>query len=480
MVGNKPFLHGQKALRLSEGISRRKSTAYVGISSYIYPHASISIWVKCISLGALLGLITFALQGCGSLTVSDEIQQPSPARPIWSSDEIRGHLRVLNAPAAGFRGTGTDGFANVAAYFAARMAEFKLQPVLSSEFRVIYQTPLHRAQGWLMQVVNGDTLLMRQDEPFRVDGRSDRGRVFVSRVGWETNKDPLQGTRSVTRAVALPLGKGTTTRLQELRDDGVRLVLLVGELQAKSYAHPIRDLLVIQIKKETWDQLRVADPEAGSSLQQEQGVWTLTYPVGVQVETQTLPYAGALNLMGYVSGKHPALADELVLICADVDALPSIYQTGANESGTGAAAGLEVARQLATFSRHWLVPGRTVLFAFWSGSQTGHAGLREYLARPMWSLEKTRSVIYVGIRSESISQVAALVEGEGISFIPLPAQSVADTVVTEPLETGISMQEEIQHSLRLAEQAYALLFQEAVATEAVPAFTDSLLAPSNP
>src|SRR5690606_28650963 len=148
--------------------------------------------------------------------------------------------------------------------------------------------------------------------------------------------------------------------------------------------------------------------------------------------------------------------------------------------GLGTAALLEVARNLSYVSRRWMMPGRTVLFAVWSGARTGHAGLRAYLQHPAWPLAQTRSVVYLGLRPEDEADVRAILDRHGIALhaVPPPAEPLHTTPFllqpdpvllqaarragrTSPevlrIETTLILSRAVQQAHQIAEEAYPLV-----------------------
>ncbi|MEX0748091.1 MAG: hypothetical protein WD275_08840, partial [Rhodothermales bacterium] len=80
--------------------------------------------------------------GCAAFAVPEEPPTPTPELPVWSVSETDDHLEFLNDPSTGGRATGTQGYARAAAYVAARLHDFRLQPALD-DFRVVYGTSIN-------------------------------------------------------------------------------------------------------------------------------------------------------------------------------------------------------------------------------------------------------------------------------------------------------------------------------------------------
>lgn len=95
-----------------------------------------------------------------------------------------------------------------------------------------------------------------------------------------------------------------------------------------------------------------------------------------------IPYR---NVIGYLSGSDPSLANEYIVLSAHydhigVDGLKIFNGADDNASGTSTVVGL--AYRLAK-----LKPGRSILFIAWSGEEEGLLGLRHYTTQPMLPLE---------------------------------------------------------------------------------------------
>jgi Zn-dependent M28 family amino/carboxypeptidase len=111
--------------------------------------------------------------------------------------------------------------------------------------------------------------------------------------------------------------------------------------------------------------------------------------------TFTLAFSGderlvlSRNVMGMIPGSDPGRRDEAVVIGAHMDHLGRSGATvhpGADDNASGTAALLEIAKAFAAGGR---APGRTVIFAFWTGEEEGHLGSGHYVRNPAWPLERT-------------------------------------------------------------------------------------------
>ncbi len=142
---------------------------------------------------------------------------------------------------------------------------------------------------------------------------------------------------------------------------------------------------------------------------------------------------GTGQVLGYVAGQDPALFDELILVCTRLGRPADV------------AALLALADQYAGFANFGSVPGRTILFAVFSRS-----GLSEYFRSPLWPVDRTRMVIYLGADSENREEVTLLVESARMKVRLIgPPQNDA---VTEP---------DLVDALHMAQAAHAVLLSQA-------------------
>ncbi len=466
------------------------------------------------SIGLLLALLLLlgAVQamGCQSLSVAEEPPRSTPEQPLWSDEALREHLRFFNGPDVEGRATGTSGYAMAASYVAARMAEFELQPVLAGTAQIVYPTPINEIRASLFTFADAESdTLFYPGVDFLPDGRSDSGRVEIHTLmmGPGSPAEAATALQQPGTALLIPTHAATTDSLAALRRAGAQAVLVVGALAPRPAPRPVYGLMVMQILPETAMRLmRTSRTNLMAQLSRDTRVARrLQRSVRLRVETQALPVTGALNVLSYAPGKHPARARELVIVCTDLDAVGTfagVPTLDAAHLGTGTAAMLEVARQYAYFARFATVPERTLLFVVFSGAQLGDAGLRAYLNQPLWALDQTKAVVYVGLDSAHEPAVRDL-----LASYDLPLFAVApppDTLAAAGLfllpdrrpprrRTIRSRDEEpfrddpprlsdlidagVVSARLMAEATHALLLREAVEGPLVPVAVDSLRIP---
>lgn len=449
-------------------------------------------------------LLVLCWGGCAALTVPEEPPRPTPLDPVWSPGELRDHLRFLNSSETDGRATGTQGYARAAAYVAARMQEFRLQPAVGGDFRVIYGAPINYPLAAALYATGADSLFLRPGLDFLPDGRSDAGRVQVNTwVAWADTTRPLPAWPEPDAAVGvlLPARLATEAALRKLRARGARLALIVGDLRPHLAVAPVEGLAAAQVTPEAAALLLREAPARLSAWLAAGGPARHTdRDVHLRVETDYQRHLGAINILGYVAGKHPVHARELVLVCADLDAMGNfagVRTLDFAHFGLGTAALLEVARNAGAVSRVWSVPDRSLLFAVWSGGRIGHAGLRAFLETPTWALDQVRAVIYVGLDPAEQPAVEALLAGYGLPLyaLPPPAEPLyrPATVLlpapagrrdprprpaVAPPDLSAILDRAVLDARALADTTYALAMREATSLAPPPAFLDTLQVPA--
>ncbi len=119
--------------------------------------------------------------------------------------------------------------------------------------------------------------------------------------------------------------------------------------------------------------------------------------------------AGAPNVVAFLKGSDPELADEYVVIGAHLDHLGTSGGTvypGADDNGSGSTAVLSIARAMA---ENPVKPKRSVLFMWFAAEEVGLVGSRYYTENPILPLDKMTCMFNIDMvgRNED--------EGEGDS-----------------------------------------------------------------
>ena len=104
----------------------------------------------------------------------------------------------------------------------------------------------------------------------------------------------------------------------------------------------------------------------------------------------------AVNVIGRLPGRDPKLKDEVILMGGHLDhlgvGLDGFVYNGADDNATSAATVLETARVLAASG---FKPARTIVFCSWAGEEMGLVGSRHYVEHPLYPLEKT--IVYLNV-----------------------------------------------------------------------------------
>ena len=165
----------------------------------------------------------------------------------------------------------------------------------------------------------------------------------------------------------------------------------------------------------------------------------------------------AHSVYGFVAGRSFELSDELIIVCADLDALR--HPPDAVHLGAGTAALLELAYQFSLYARYTYVPGTTLLFAVFSGARQDYQGVRDYLRHPLWPLRQTRSVLYLGPDLDTEESLQALWEAAGVRLQIVRAP--VDTLETTGDGAETSVSTAARQALAIAERAHGILIRQA-------------------
>jgi hypothetical protein len=155
---------------------------------------------------------------------------------------------------------------------------------------------------------------------------------------------------------------------------------------------------------------------------------TLLKPSGrLQLDAKEDPKSHALNVVGYVEGKDPALKDEAVVISAHMDHMGTRIDgdvfNGADDNASGSAGLLELAEAFGKGDK----PARSVLFLAVSGEEEGLWGSHWFSENPTWELGK----IVANVNIDMIGRVADLSGTHGISMTPSHQHPQFNTLVRD-------------------------------------------------
>lgn len=411
----------------------------------------------------------------------------NPSAPTWDEQAFAEHLRVLNGRDEVGRTLGSPGYGYMTDYLRSRMREYMLQPALENRYLISALRRYPTVVDLSVTVVRPDTVRLVPGLDILPDTRSDSVRLRADVVTLVGEGDPAEGT--VGPVVVLPAETATTERLRALRRQGAELAMLVGALVPAASTERVPGLGVLRISYQTAVQLLdvPATRLRGLLAPDEPTAFRLPDAIDAVVAVGDVDY-DTYSVMGYVAGRHPTRARELVLVCADLEALipaPDIQVVDFDAFGRSTAALLETARTMARYARFANVPERSLLFAIWLDAADGPDELAGYLRAPLWALERTRAVVYVGLPSARVAEVEALLQPYGIPLhvvppprVPLHSPSVllvpqgparraarqADREIVEFADVDVRalVQRGATQALRMAAQLHDIVLDEAV------------------
>ncbi|SHK16537.1 M28 family peptidase [Rhodothermus profundi] len=364
-------------------------------------------------LGLTIGVATCA--PAPRPPAEERIQFHEPDDPLLLAE----HLDVLLQPAMRERVTGSRSFALAARYVADRMREFRLQPALAGRYQLVYEARVHLPWPVTLGWADRDTAAFYPGLEFWPDARSDTGRVVADRVALCAVPDGCPSAPVWLLPAAFAKKVPAVARAQ-----GVQAVLLVGPLRPELAHAPIANLKILQLTPNAAGRLLGLSPSTLTAhlTGAEAVALRLRRPLRLRVQRLDETQVGALNVLGFVAGKDPLLRAELVIVCADLDAIAlpgtSLLFDGAH-LGEGVAALLELARFYSTLATYWPLPQRTVLFAVWSGARQGYQGLQAYLRQPLWELNATQRIIYLDPDPATLPHLQELVAAYGLTLKPV-------------------------------------------------------------
>lgn len=109
------------------------------------------------------------------------------------------------------------------------------------------------------------------------------------------------------------------------------------------------------------------------------------------------------NVLGFIEGSDPDLKAEVVVIGAHLDHLGrkgDYIFNGADDNGSGSVAVMEIAE---AFARNRVKPKRSLLFALWTGEESGLLGSRYYVRNPFFPIQKTFACLNLDMVSRTWS-----------------------------------------------------------------------------
>lgn len=226
--------------------------------------------------------------------------------------------------------------------------------------------------------------------------RTESGATFVA--GLDIWPHAQSDTGEETVDVLLPFGADAAVRSpsigtvaatlptpEQFREENASVVIVLGRLNMRPVHQLIAGQVILQMTYNAWANLTGMNREATDRWLNEGLPLTLSAPFLVEILAKQNRAANRYGMLGLLPGKDPALANELVIVGADLG-------KGSQTDWVAPAGLIELARQAVAWSSAELFPRRTILFALWPDS----TGLGAYLKQPHWPVDATRDILEIG------------------------------------------------------------------------------------
>jgi hypothetical protein len=331
------------------------------------------------SLSALA--IAAALSGACAL----HHQGARPGRSPISEASVRSHMEFLASDALAGRGSGTRDEWIAAAYTAAQMRRFGLEPAgddggfvqrIGIERRTAAAPPELTSSGG--RFTHGEQMLvLMMGAPasvgplFKLQPNADNvppGAVVLMPRDAPMPTPPSANGATLQLRLETPPARGLWATA------GARLPQVPPRLVGETAHTPARATVIV-LDRAAYDAVAALADGA---------------PIGFNAELKAAETTSTWNAVGRLSGTDPKLKDEIILLSAHLDHVgtrtppasasagaDTIYN-GADDDASGTAAVLELAHALALGSK----PKRTIVFALFGSEESGGFGSRFFADRP--------------------------------------------------------------------------------------------------
>ena len=315
-----------------------------------------------------------------------------------SADQAKEWLGVLAGPEFEGRGTGQVGYMKAAHWVAGKLAEFGLEPIGDGDtyFQIM---PITRRSPDM------ENCQLTGPDGLEIAGKGN--------LGFERYTDQSEVAGEV---VFLSL-KGAEATLPE--DIDLREKIVIYTTDDKAFARAPRNIArrrpAASIRMIDSEPKSIAQTIFGGRRRRSTSVSGTIHESAVAkiIEAFDIPadwaetsngvasgknisirmqmreeQAGAPNVVAWLPGSDPELADEYVVIGAHLDHLGTSGGTvypGADDNGSGSTAVLSIARAMAA---NPVKPKRSVLFMWFAAEEVGLVGSRYYTDNPILPLEE--------------------------------------------------------------------------------------------
>ena len=312
------------------------------------------------------------------------VTSPAAAGPAINEASVRSHMEFLASDAMNGRGSGTRDEWIAAAYLAAQMRKWRLEP-LGDDNGYVKAVTLESFDVVSAPVLTiGDARFAHGKEMIAtaVTLAHTAGRLQKYTPGADVGPQAAvlmpeldQTLAAATSRAAVTLIRASPANLKNWTQIASRPVSFPVRMVDVPETHrPARVLL----HPDTYAQLeRMAD---GTS-------------VALDVQAKAGAKSQTWNAIGRLTGRDPVLAKEVILLTAHLDHLGNrssskagedTIHNGADDDASGCVAVLELMEALASGTR----PKRTVVFTWFGSEESGGYGARSFINRPPVPLDQ--------------------------------------------------------------------------------------------
>lgn len=366
-------------------------------------------WIRVLAWSVAILVMT----GCAS---SNRLDDPAP----WPDEDRLREAIYAFLPDAQLR---SERERMDLRYLSGRLRAALVQPGLEERYLVHLPVRDRSIRSVRVeQVHEADTVRYLQGVDVVPDARSAQGRRVVRAI-----------TSSMTETVARRVSDPRRAELDAYCGAGVRTLLLVGPLRPLPGEVACDGLVVVQVTLAAFARITNIAPDAVEGwLAARSGRVRLTDPLEIFISRSAGQAGQAVQadvVAGYVSGRHPIDASDLVLVIAPL--FDGQLQAGArgvrsDAFGQAAAATYAVAERTSEIARLTNVPHRTIGFLFVPASTEWQQVLRAYLEQPLWSLDRTAHILLPGFSEEVADGLRERLASREISVEALPVPTTGD------------------------------------------------------
>lgn len=315
------------------------------------------------------------------------------AQTDWAGRETAtpGNAASMDYVATGFAAAGLSQLGDDMTYF---------QPFTVSVTHLVTTPTLsYSVWGGTRQAQAAVTLSHQVDFREVLGGAAGGGSVWAGLV-YAATLPP--GVSLGGRVLLTDAGPDLQQIARQARSQGAAALLIKSKLRAADIAQRsavIRQpesasIPVLELTEEAAQTLLSSAGQPGPQANQEPTAYALPVSVTLALSLNTLTTAGTANVVGYLPGSDPSVANEFIVIGAQLDGVGSVpggdLYPAANHDASGVAVLLEIAR---LWHDSGYRPRRSVVFAAWNAGEQGGLGSRYWLQSNVVSSEQIRAVI---------------------------------------------------------------------------------------